>query len=96
MYFTSLLEYNFVLLFQYRLPTKPTKRYGPILVLGIKRVPRKVGVESKNSQISQRTSCNHHNDAGADDEPTRSPPQPEPKALFSKHHLNVFDKAVPS
>ena len=44
----------------------------------------------------QRTGCNHHNDAGADDEPARSPPQPEAKALFSEHHLNVFDEAVPS
>lgn len=40
--------------------------------------------------------CTHHYDAGADEEPTCPPPEPEGKALIPKHHLNVFNKTIPS
>lgn len=41
-------------------------------------------------------SCTHHYDAGTDEEPTCSPPQPETETLRAEHHLHVFDKTVSS
>lgn len=39
--------------------------------------------------------CAYHDDAGTDAKPAGSPPQPEGAALFSQHHLEVFDQTVP-
>lgn len=44
----------------------------------------------------QKWGCTHHNDAGTDEIPTCFPPQPEEKAPFPNHHLNVFNKTVTS
>lgn len=38
----------------------------------------------------------HQYDAGADEEPTCPPPQPETIGFFSNHHLDIFNKTVPA
>ena len=55
------------------------------------------GVIASTHKVKEEhiTNTNRY-DAGADKEPTYSPPQPETEGLFSNHHLNVFNQTVPS